>query len=209
VLNVINSMLALSMRQSASRRQSGATLITALIMLLMLTVLAISGSGSAILETRLANNLKFRNQAQEMAEYALRTAEADIEALLTTSSQIMCQFNPAINPGFGSPILKNGTVNIPFNFTNPNNRSGWAAANSVQVASTNTNLQARYVVEYVGRVGLPPADIDDVDRRHYAFRITAIGYSLEGNNAGNASYLLQSTYSKPLAGTGALIQTAC
>ena len=174
-------------------------------MLLMLTVLAIAGAGSSILETRLANNLKFQQQAQEMAEYALRDAEAAVAADVTTSEQITTLFDPAIRPGYAAPVLANGGSVLPFNPVNVNDRSGWTDANSVQVQAADPNLTGRYVVEYIGRVGLPPVDSEDVDRRHYAFRITAIGYSVEGTGIGSASYILQSTFTQPLGGTGALL----
>lgn len=190
------------------QKEHGATLVTALIMLLMLTVLAIAGSGAAILETRLANNLKFQQQAQEMAEFSLRSAEAQLQQTVVRSDQIF-QFFVSDSadhiPGYAAPILKGGASKLPFTPTDVDDRTGWVSGNSVQVQSTNTNLAGRYVVEYIGRVGLPPLDSEDVDRRHFAFRITAIGYSLEGNAVGKASYILQSTYTQPLAGTGALL----
>jgi type IV pilus assembly protein PilX len=61
--------------QDTKRRQSGATLIVALIFLLLLTMLALGASSRSLLQERMAGGLRNMQQAQMSAETALRGAE--------------------------------------------------------------------------------------------------------------------------------------
>ena len=177
----------------ASRKppaERGAALVTALVLLLVLTILTLSGSRTALLETRMSNNLAFRQQAREAAEYALRVAEAQIEAAVNSPASLdfFDRDGSADIAGFGSPVLRPGLSDLTFDVTD---RRAWAAATTVSITSP---VSANYVVEYMGRVGLPPADSKDADRREYALRITALGRGLDQS----ATYLLQSSFSLPL-----------
>ncbi|KAF1005230.1 MAG: hypothetical protein GAK28_03482 [Luteibacter sp.] len=58
-----------------SRRQRGVVLITALIFLLLITILAISASGTSLLQQKLAGGLRNSQLAEWSAESALRGAE--------------------------------------------------------------------------------------------------------------------------------------
>jgi type IV pilus assembly protein PilX len=62
------------------------TLIAILIMMLALAFLALGAMGSSVLQERMAGNTRDRNLATEAAEAALRDAEADIQANLSTGS---------------------------------------------------------------------------------------------------------------------------
>lgn len=62
-----------SMRRRA--RQRGGTLIVGLVMLLLLTLIGVSGTQVASLEEKMAGNFLNRNLAFQAAESALRTAE--------------------------------------------------------------------------------------------------------------------------------------
>ncbi len=57
------------------RRQDGAILITALLILLLLTIFGISTMDTNILEEKMAGNMRDRNTAFHAAESALRAAE--------------------------------------------------------------------------------------------------------------------------------------
>lgn len=56
-------------------KQSGATLFVSLILLLILTILGISGMQTTILEEKMAGNFRNSNQAFQSAEAALRSSE--------------------------------------------------------------------------------------------------------------------------------------
>ncbi len=69
------------MRHSlAPRHARGAALIVSLILLLVMTILGISGIQTTTMETRMAANSADRNLALQAAEHALRVAEADVLA---------------------------------------------------------------------------------------------------------------------------------
>lgn len=67
-------------------RQSGFSLITILMMMVVLMSLALAGMNSGIVQERMAGNARDRNIALQAAEAALRDAEAYIEANLTAAS---------------------------------------------------------------------------------------------------------------------------
>lgn len=56
-------------------RETGAALITSLVFLTVLTILGMSTLGTALLESRMAGNIRDRNLAFQAAEIALRDAE--------------------------------------------------------------------------------------------------------------------------------------
>ncbi|WP_305072809.1 pilus assembly PilX family protein [Propionivibrio sp.] len=56
-------------------RQRGITLITSLLMLVMITILALSVMNTSVFEERMAGNTRDRALAFEAAEYALREAQ--------------------------------------------------------------------------------------------------------------------------------------
>lgn len=63
---------------SSSNREKGAALITSLIFLTVLTILGMSTLGTALLESRMAGNMRDRNLAFQAAEMGLRDAESFI-----------------------------------------------------------------------------------------------------------------------------------
>lgn len=60
---------------SSANREKGAALITSLIFLTVLTILGMSTLGTALLESRMAGNMRDRNIAFQAAEMGLRDAE--------------------------------------------------------------------------------------------------------------------------------------
>lgn len=62
-------------KESSHLRQRGVTLITSLLMLVMITILALSVMNTSVFEERMAGNTRDRALAFEAAEYALREAQ--------------------------------------------------------------------------------------------------------------------------------------
>ena len=120
-------------RQSANSRQRGAILITSLIMLLVLTLISISGINLSFLENLMASNTQFQVSALAGAEVALRTGEQDVETIVGDGSTL--DFS-----GADDHYHMNGTID-------PSQHS-W----SFDHATTNGN---NYVVEYLGARPLP------------------------------------------------------
>ncbi|MCF6251350.1 MAG: PilX N-terminal domain-containing pilus assembly protein [Methylococcaceae bacterium] len=83
-----------------SKKQAGVVLVVSLIMLLLLTLIGVSGMQSTGLEEKMAGNKRNRNLAFQAAEAALRHAENYIENGLANSNAT--QINVA-----------QGVVNIP------------------------------------------------------------------------------------------------
>jgi type IV pilus assembly protein PilX len=84
----------------ASQRQQGAALVIGLILLLVLTLLAVSGMNSASLEFIMAGNEQYRSNA-------FQAAEAGIEQTISQS---------VFNPAGGNPTF-NGANNATDNWT--------------------------------------------------------------------------------------------
>ena len=59
---------------TAARKQSGATLITALIMLVVLTLLVVSGIRSSTTNLRIAGNMQFQEEAAAAVQQAIEAA---------------------------------------------------------------------------------------------------------------------------------------
>ena len=98
-------MLLTSLR--SGRRDPGFALITALVMLLVITVLALAGARMALDTKRMSRNQRDSDIAFQAAEAALRDAEYDIGNNTATNSRV-AQFQPESAEGF--PVVA-GTCN--------------------------------------------------------------------------------------------------
>ncbi|MGH8551524.1 MAG: pilus assembly PilX family protein [Methylococcales bacterium] len=181
--------------KDSSSNQKGAALAVSLIMLLVLTLVGITGMQTTMMEEKMSGNGRDYNLAFQSAEIALRTAETYVESLITTTD-----FNTKrINDGLLSEAQ-----------TDPDyfNSDTWYSTNGSTVGSVLTTYlvsslygtQPRYIVKYVaendpdtnarlniGGYGekLPGAQVT-------VFRITARGTG--GTN--DSRVLLQSYYGK-------------
>jgi hypothetical protein len=101
---------------ASARRESGAALVVGLILLLVLTLLAISGMTTASLELLMAGNLQYQKRAFEAAdsgiEQALAIADFD-------SSEVVGDYDDPLAPdaipqrGTGEPIANCDEVDSP------------------------------------------------------------------------------------------------
>lgn len=67
--------------ESKQQRQRGASLLVAMVMMLVLAILGLSAMSNSMLQERMANNMRDRNIALQAAELALRDAERDLASL--------------------------------------------------------------------------------------------------------------------------------
>ncbi len=150
------------------KKQSGAVLFVSLIMLILLTLLGVSGMQSTILEEKMSGNYRDQNVAFQAAEATLLQAENYIMSPAPTY------------PGVG------GLLDIahpePADYTAP---ALWSGVNS---AGTNLNFGAnfgiadpRYVIKKVSQVGTVST-----------FRVTA---RAQGASPGT-QVILQSVYER-------------
>ncbi|MGP4843816.1 pilus assembly PilX family protein [Marinobacter sp. 1Y8] len=144
-------------------QQKGSALLVSLIMLLLLSLIAVAGMKSTIMQERMSSNLRDRDLAFQAAEAALRSAEQWLR----------------VNPltGFGSTT---GLYDVNASGV-PDWQSDPKATNGSIVAATNLGgvaAQPRYYIERINTfypagteteagVSVPPVVF---------FRITALGY---------------------------------
>lgn len=143
------------MNKTSLKQQSGVVLVISLIMLLLLTLIAISGSQVTGLEEKMASNSRDQNLAFQAAESALRAAEKEIEALESVT-KLNTQFNGSntwlLKEDVAMPSLFLGTT-----MTWNNNDSRQFQSGIIEI-----NTQPRYFIKHVGRdVG------DDINNKGY------------------------------------------
>ena len=168
-------------------RQRGAVLAVSLMILLVMTMIGISGMRGTVLQERMASNTKDRNQAFQAAESAMRDAEAYIESIVTTGS-----FN-------GSSGLFGETQAEP-DYLDPNT---WTD-NSLSVEAPNlpgSYVPPRYFIRQFGKItGVQGAmnlggygdnkGIGDVT----AFRITTRGTGAAQDDDGASTEVVLRSY---------------
>jgi len=119
-------------------RQQGAVLIVSLIILLVLTLIGITGMRTTVLEEKMAGNMNDQNLAFQAAEAALRDGEDLMNTLVTNASF-------------------NGTAGrLAATDTDPDwfNEATWSNTNSIAYSGTldYVKTQPRYVLKYISAV---------------------------------------------------------
>lgn len=153
-------------------KQSGVVLIVSLIMLLLLTLIGVSGVQTTALEEKMASNSRDQNIAFQAAEAALRAGEALIEG---SASVDKTDFTTTPVNADGLHLV---TENLDYKAA-----ATWGNAESVEYATTIPLVAAkpRYYIEY----------IKDTAPNSY-FRVTA-----RGTGAQSTSHVyLRSHYGK-------------
>jgi type IV pilus assembly protein PilX len=174
------------------RRQQGASLVIALMFLVVLTILGLVAVRSSTVQERMAGNDRDRAIAFEAAEAALRDAERDIQANLSSANP----FDSACTDGLCMP----STVATP-NWSS----ISWTGATS-RIYGVNSGAGAfplavanppRYIIELLpdvpsGSGNTLNANPRSSTRGGTAYRITACGW---GRRPGT-TVMLQSVYFK-------------
>lgn len=172
-------------------RQQGAVLVTSLIILLVLTIITISGMQSSIMQEKMTSAVRDSNVSLESAEAALREAEAYIETLVNTSD-----FNGASGAS-DNGLYQQGEAPDVFSDT------AWRGTNSV-VSTTDLNdtdiNPPRYFIELIGEIS--DADGGEINIASYGansgegsvtgFRVVARGTG----KSGTSQRILTSFYGK-------------
>lgn len=179
-------------------------LVTAMLLLLVMTIIGISATSTSVMEEKMASNTRQSMIAFQAAEVALRngddlfTSGFGAGSTTLTRNNLGTVFN-GTDPGLYSRITTTeiATDLVPFDVYDS---SLWDAANSVQGQAILTSLSnappaPRFIIEYVGRIGDLPLNYTLPDTRKYAFRIIAIGWGQEQDAGGNyISRVLSSTF---------------
>ncbi len=177
-------------------RQSGASLIVALLFLLVLTILGLAVMRATTVEVRIVGFEQDRNLAFEAAEAALRDAERDLAANgLDTDSPWATDCT-----GGGGGLCRPGNNATPLW-----NSIAWTDANSrrygtrtgVGAYPANVSAEPRYIIEILPNLPAPTGSSLVAGSRASttggtAYRITAVGW---GRNADTRT-MLQSVFIK-------------
>lgn len=116
------------------RKQSGAVLVISLIILIMLTVLVLSGTQSTIMQEKMTSAIRDSHISLEIAESGVRDAEQMIEGLTGVAN---------FNDTSGKYSENGGPVDLF-------DEDIWAANLTSTAATSVSGHVANYFVEYVG-----------------------------------------------------------
>ncbi len=171
-------------------KQSGAILVTTLIILFALTFFVLSGSQSVVMQEKMTAAVRDIHVSLEIAESGLKDGEAVVAGLADLS-----QFNDSGSNGFYSEGFGPGDLFA---------ESTWHTDITRTATTAVSGQQARYFIEYLG---LLPISIDNYD----TVTINGYGETAVENNAhlfkvvsralgdsGNSERILVSYYSKNL-----------
>lgn len=178
------------------QRQKGATLVVALVILLIMSVIGISNMQSSTMQERMAANSRQKSLAKYSAESALKVAEGWLDDNVT-SIHHLAQFNGS--SGLYSAVMASQSVAQSLStqdIADPTEASQWGTV----TAHTGGNIidadlvsrQPQYIIEYIGRDYRGTAgkvirtdDLSSMAESTHSkplfFRITAIGWGKDGN----------------------------
>ena len=122
------------------RRQRGAVLVVCMIILLMLTLIGVSGARSVILQEKMTSASRDAQLALQVAESAVRAAEKDVNGLVDTSAFSSSGTNGLYTEGDAPPDLFAAAT--------------WGAGVSRDVTITmdGKTFTGRYFIEMAGEI---------------------------------------------------------
>ncbi len=195
----VKSKNVLTAYHLSRKQQSGATLLVALIILLVMSIIGIASMKGSTLQERMAGNARQKAVATNAAQLAMREAELWLIANIANPPAI-----PNLSAFDGSAALfsasaRTGASAQPVDF-DVTDEAAWASegVQSTAMSSALVSTQPKYIIEYLGRDKGPAASVSSGDREEifnvqnqaYVFRITAIGWGKDANIV----TVLESTY---------------
>ncbi len=149
--------------QTSLSQQSGVVLMVSLVMLLMLSIIGVTGSQVTALEEKMAGNSLDQNIAFQAAEAALRAGELAIDNPLASKADFTT-----------SPVNANG-LHLATQGLDYKVDTSWVDAESVEYATTipSVSAQPRYFIEYISDKPSDPANPGSAPISF--FRVTARG----------------------------------
>lgn len=167
--------------RSLPNQQKGATLVVALLVLILIMMIGITAISTSNTQFKLAGNLQFEDGAMNNAETALSTAE----------NWLSTNFNDA---GFTTYSTANTPYLLPITQTVAPLTMTWSNANSMTVAGDSTQ---RYIIQQVSKNNSLLGSSQAVGGRSSTTCNTVNTYQLtgRGTNARGATKYVQSFYS--------------
>jgi len=160
------------MQNIGLKQQSGAVLAIGLIMLLLMTLIGLTGTRVTGLEERMAGNNNDRNLAFQAAESALRAGEAYLANTSPLPSFNNCTNGLYPNGGTGcaSPNVSSTTAPMPPVWENID----WTANSVAYAGSLGISVSPRYIIELMPcRDANSDGDCSDAGVDQNVYRITA------------------------------------
>lgn len=177
------------------QQQRGAALVTALSILLVLTILGVSAMSTSALQERMAGNARDAEVAFEAAEFALRQAEAFINGQTNTNAFSATGTNglylASSTPAWDDSIVDNWNTTNQYaypatSFMGLSNQPKYM----IQLIDTTIDAPAAQSLESVSYNAQAPPITGSVR----VFQITARGYGLSSSSR----VMLQSHYGRPM-----------
>jgi len=181
--------------------QRGATLIVALVILLVMSLVGLASMSSSTLQSRMAFNKKQKMLSLLAAESILKVGEKYIADEITGSVK-MKRFNG--DSGLFA-AARQQDIPLPLGFADQQFSNGdyfysgnWSNANSIEVTALDSSVsvkKGRYFIEYMGSEQkdqfkvIDPA-VQKPEQAAYMFRVVAIAWGQDPN----IYSVLQSTY---------------
>jgi len=132
------------------KKQSGAVLVVSLIILIMLTILVLSGTQSTVMQEKMTSAVRDSHISLEVAESGLRDAEKMIEGLTGVT-----EFNDT-----GGKYSENGGPVDLFD------EAKWADNLTLTATTSVSGHVANYFVEYLGLMSFDE-DLSDLNMNGY------------------------------------------
>jgi type IV pilus assembly protein PilX len=177
-------MVAMDRPHAHHGKQSGAALITSLLILLVMTLIGVTAMQITNLEEKMAGNLRDRNLAFQSAETALRAGERCVSAANGLQDCVAGLYSE-------NDYNRDGATNdpLPLLTTTLWNSSGVMSYNGAALAGISVN--PRYVVEEMPFLCAPVSlEVAPVERCY--FRVTGRGVG----GTTSAEVILQSVHKR-------------
>jgi len=203
-------MSTLTFLSSFSARQRGVTLIVALVILVVMSVVGIASMTSSNLQARMASNEKQQLMAQYAADAGVRAAKLYLDANVKDKIKL-AKFNGGIK-GLYASTAENSVgltwppASVDAGFPDYMKGPQWENSNSVEVVPDTEGLPAsilssRYIIEFVGQENIGGSIVIDPTKPNqrqepFIFKITAVGWGQDTR----IYSIVQSTYRTAAAG---------
>jgi len=179
------------MRYARPRRQGGATLVIALLILVLIMMIGITAVSTSNTQYKLAGNLQFEDGAMNNAEAAVSAAED----WLITSTSAVPPVPHYLDAGFATAGVTPGLLPITPIVSNTTLLSmAWSDSNSQSVAG---NSARRYIIQLMSSNNLLAGSSAAVGRQGAAVCNKVNNYLItgRGSSARGATKYVQSFYS--------------
>lgn len=164
-------------------RQRGVALIIGLILMVLISILAISSLQNTLLEERMAGNLRNQNMAFQAAESGLVAGELRVQELIQADLGFECSSSDGCYHEIDNPW--NGLTDSTWTWIDAN--TGSYVLEGGMTAITGVNEQPQYVIEIIRPNILK---IDPTKPPKQRFRVAARGVGATAN----VTAIHQSTY---------------